>query len=115
MAKKYRTEREILTIELPVEISAEQFPEGVSPEKSTILKISAYPAVWRWLHKILYDDRRELDNIIDKAIRKAHNEIPQKRIKQKDIKKDDYDTAFDYHANRDERITSGKHYRGTHK
>lgn len=116
MAKKYRTEREILTIELPVEISAEHSPEGVSPEKSTILKISAYPAVWRRLHEIyLYGDRREIDDIIEKAIEEAHNKIPQKRIKQKDIKKDDFGTAFDYQTNRDERIASGKHYRGTHK
>lgn len=116
MATKYRTERQVLTIELETEVPTEQLPKGVSPQKSAILKISAYPAVWRWLHeKYLQDDRRTIDEIIETAIREAHEKIPQKRIKLRDIKKDDFDGAFASLATKEDRIAKGIYHRGKNK
>lgn len=114
MAKIYKTEKEVLTINLKTEVPIEQLPKGVSPQKSAILKISAYPAVWKWLHaNYLRDDRRTIDNIIETAIQKAHEKIPQKRIKPVD--KDDFDGAFACSANREDKIAKGNYHRGKNK
>lgn len=116
MATKWRGEQEVLTIKLPVEILAEQLPEGVDRQKSVILKISAYPAVWRWLNEHYQDgDRRLIDGLIEKAIQEALKEIPSVRIKKKTIGNDDFLKAFTYSANREERIIKGIQYRGKNK
>lgn len=112
MATTYRTERDILTI--PVDVLPDKLTEGVDPEKSRVIKISAYPAVWRWLREKM-NDRQELDRIIDQAIRDAHDKIPLPRTKLKDIGKNDFDGAFEHLANVDGKKSKGTHYRGNQK
>lgn len=115
MAKSYRTEREILTIEVPVDIPTEQLSEKVSPEKSQVLKISAYPAVWRWLQDNLDDRQLIIDTLIDRAIWDAYNKMPRKLIKKKDLTQNDFDSAFDCYADIEERKIKGKYHRGLNK
>lgn len=85
MAKKWRGERDKLTIELCLDIPAEQLPEGVDNNKARTIKISAYPEVWRYIK----DDFSFNSFIQESKFPQILEEAASKACKMMSIKRDD--------------------------
>lgn len=83
MAKKWRGERDKLTIELCLDIPVEQLPEGVDYEEARCIKISAYPALWRYLEADFFLNaviqKSKFPQILKEAASKACEMMPIKR------------------------------------
>ena len=112
MAKIYKTEREILTIDIPIEINPDQLPQGVVPEKVQTIKVSAYPAAWKWLAGDLLVGKKELRKIIVNAIERADEMMPEKKVAvSRDYKEflTDADAEIVYRMSREEK---GVYHRG---
>lgn len=112
MAKKYRTEREILTIEVEVNIPSRHLPKDVSEKKCALIKISAYPAAWRHLDADLATEKNIFYKILKEAISKANDMIPIKRMEPTDIKNDFFGNELDEIVYREIREKKGVYHRG---
>jgi hypothetical protein len=114
LAKTFRNELEVLTVELVLKEFSLDVSSNLSEDKARTIKISAYPSMWRWLEQQIDQDRRTIDELIEGAIRSANEKLPVKNIKSSDIGKDDFDKAFSAIAAKEQRQKKGVHHRGRH-
>ena len=116
MAKKWRGERDILTIDLCLDIPVDQLPDGVDYDEARTIKISAYPAVWRYLEADFslnaVINKSKLPKILKEATSKACGMMPRKRWQEDEINSVFLGAELSELLYREEREEKGVHKRG---